>query len=48
MIDRSHALPVSQQTRLVGIARSGAYYRAQPVSDADQLLMRCIDELHME
>nr|WP_175948812.1 IS3 family transposase [Burkholderia pyrrocinia] len=48
MIDRAHALPVSQQTRLVGIARSSAYYRPQPVSEADQSLMRRIDELHME
>lgn len=48
MIDRSHALPVSQQVRLAGIARSSAYYRAQPVSEAGQLLMRRIDELHME
>ncbi|MGY6164001.1 IS3 family transposase [Paraburkholderia strydomiana] len=48
MIDRTHALPVSRQTRLVGIARSGAYYRPQPVSETDLLLMRRIDELHME
>ena len=48
MIDRTHALPVSQQARLVGFARSSVYYRAQPVSEADQLLMRRIDELHME
>ncbi|MGF6935298.1 putative transposase [Paraburkholderia sp. UCT70] len=48
MIDRTHALPVSQQARLVGIARSSVYYRAQPVSEADLLLMRRIDELHME
>ncbi|AWV05675.1 IS3 family transposase (plasmid) [Burkholderia sp. JP2-270] len=48
MIDRRHALPVSHQTRLVGIARSSAYYRPQPVSEADLLLMRRIDELHME
>src|ERR1700761_7342829 len=48
MIDRTHALPVSQQARLVGIARSSVYYRGQPVSEADQLLMRRIDELHME
>jgi hypothetical protein len=48
MIDRTHALPVSQQTRLVGIARSSAYYRPQPVSESDELLMRRIDELHME
>ncbi|MEX3630051.1 MAG: IS3 family transposase [Burkholderia sp.] len=48
MIDRTHALPISQQTRLVGIARSSAYYRPQPVSETDLLLMRRIDELHME
>ncbi|WP_419188655.1 IS3 family transposase [Burkholderia cepacia] len=48
MIDRTHALPASQQTRLVGIARSSAYYRPQPVSETDLLLMRRIDELHME
>ncbi|SAL81217.1 hypothetical protein AWB66_06392 [Caballeronia telluris] len=48
MIDRTHALPVSQQARLVGIARSSVYYRAQPVSEANQLLMRRIDELYME
>nr|WP_186179927.1 IS3 family transposase [Burkholderia gladioli] len=48
MIDRMHALSVSQQARLVGVARSSAYYRPQPVSEADQMLMRRIDELHME
>ncbi|WGY72248.1 IS3 family transposase [Burkholderia cepacia] len=48
MIDRRHVLPVSQQTRLVGIASSRAYYRPRPVSEADQLLMRRIDGLHME
>ena len=47
MIDRTHALPVSQQARLVGIARSSVYYRAQPASEADELLMRRIDELHI-
>lgn len=48
MIDRKHALPISQQARLVGVARSSVYYRPQPVSEADQLLMRRIDELHMD
>lgn len=48
MNDRKHALPNSQQARLVGVARSSVYYRPQPVSEADQLLMRLIDELHME
>ncbi|MCQ0034545.1 IS3 family transposase [Burkholderia glumae] len=48
MIDRKHALPIAQQARLVGVARSSVYYRPQPVSEADQLLMRRIDELHIE
>ncbi|SAL76782.1 hypothetical protein AWB66_05477 [Caballeronia telluris] len=48
MIDRSHALPVWQQVRLVGIARSSAYYRAQALSETGQLMMRRIDELHLE
>nr|WP_088504667.1 IS3 family transposase [Burkholderia ubonensis] len=48
MIVHKHALPISQQARLVGVARSSVSYRPQPVSEADQLLMRRIDELHME
>ncbi|WP_415872951.1 IS3 family transposase [Burkholderia ubonensis] len=48
MIDRKPTLPIAQQARLVGVARSSVYYRPQPVSGADQLLMRRIDELHME
>jgi putative transposase len=48
MIDRKHGLPVSKQARLLGMARSSVYYRPQPVSEADQKLMRRIDELHLE
>ena len=48
MIDRGHQLPVSQQAKLVGIARSSAYYRPRQVSEADQNLMRRIDALHLE
>jgi putative transposase len=48
MIDRGHALPDSQQVRLIGIARSSAYCRARPGSEVDQFLMRRIDELHLE
>ncbi len=48
MIDRMHALPVSRQVKLVGIARSSAYYKPKPVSEADLKLMRRIDELHLE
>jgi putative transposase len=48
MIEREHALPVAQQARLVGIARSSVYYEPRQVSEADLKLMRRIDELHLE
>ncbi|WP_410843012.1 IS3 family transposase [Paraburkholderia sp.] len=48
MIDRAHALPIAQQARLVGIARSSVYYQPQPVSETALKLMRRIDELHLE
>ena len=47
MIDREHALPVVRQAELVGISRGAVYYLPRPVSDADQRLMRRIDELHL-
>jgi putative transposase len=48
MIDRAHALPVSRQVQLVGIARSSVYYQPHPVSETDLKLMRRLDELHLE
>jgi putative transposase len=47
MIDRTHALPVSTQARLLGISRGSVYYRARPTSTADLVIMRRIDELHL-
>jgi putative transposase len=47
MIDRAHELPVSRQCELLALPRSTAYYRAQPVPEADLTLMRRIDELHL-
>ncbi len=48
MIDRGHALSVTKQAAIVGIARSTVYYLPRPVSAADLALMRRIDELHLE
>jgi putative transposase len=47
MINRGHKLSVSRQAGLLEISRSTIYYRPRPVSDADLMLMRRIDELHM-
>ena len=48
MIDRTHDLPVVRQCRILKLARSTVYYTPQPTSDSDLLLMRLIDELHLE
>jgi putative transposase len=48
MIDKTHALPVAAQCRLLDISRGCVYYRPVPVSQADLHLMRRLDELHLE
>ncbi|MBA3324101.1 MAG: IS3 family transposase [Rhodobacteraceae bacterium] len=48
MIDRSHELPLTGQAKVLGISRGSVYYLARPTSDADLVLMRRIDELHLE
>ena len=48
MIDRSHPLPLTRQVELVGISRGAVYYHPQAVSEADQLLMKRIDAVHLE
>lgn len=47
MIDPEHKLSVSRQAKLLNISRSTIYYRPRPISDADLMLMRRIDELHL-
>ncbi len=48
MIQPDHAVSIKRQAELLNIARGSAYYVPRPVSDADQALMRRIDELHLE
>ena len=48
MIDPEHSLPLSQQSRIVGISRSSLYYRAAPVNAQDLEMMRIIDEIHLK
>jgi putative transposase len=47
MIDPSHDLPVCRQAELLEISRSNVYYLPEPVCQADLVLMRRIDELHL-
>jgi putative transposase len=47
-MDRTHALPITQQARLLGISRSNLYYRPVAASAEDLRRMRRIDELHLE
>ena len=48
MIDRNHELSITRQAELLGISRGTVYYLPRPVSTADLVLMRRIDELHLE
>jgi putative transposase len=48
MIDRDHALPITRQAELLGISRGAVYYLPRPINQADEALMRRIDELHLE
>ena len=46
MINRTHALPLAKQCRLLDVARSTAYYQLVPLSAEESALMRRIDEWH--
>jgi putative transposase len=48
MIDPEHDLPIKQQAEALGISRGSVYYMPRPVSDADLMLMRRLDELHLD
>lgn len=48
MIDRTHTLSITRQAVALGISWSGIYYAPAPPSEADLLLMRRLDALHLE
>ncbi len=48
MIDRSHDLLMARQCRVLGIARSTAYYTPAPISPEDVGRMRRIHERHLK
>ncbi|WP_090960182.1 IS3 family transposase [Nitrosospira sp. Nsp18] len=48
MIDGNHALSLSRQAQLAGISRGSVYYLPRPVNLSVLMLMRRIDQLHLE
>ena len=48
MIDPVHALPLTQQARVLGLSRASIYYTPRGVPEADLRLMRRLDVLHLE
>jgi putative transposase len=48
MIDRGEKLAVKRQAELLDLSRSSVYYTPRAVSERDLMLMRRIDELHLE
>ena len=47
-IRAAHELPRTRRCELLDVARSSAYYRPEPVSQEDLVLMRLIDEIHLQ
>ena len=48
MIERGSGLAVKRQAQLLGLSRSSVCYLPRPVSARDLVLMRRLDELHLE
>jgi putative transposase len=48
LIDRTHALPITQQAKVLNISRGSVYYRPRPVSAGDLGVMRRLDQLHLD
>lgn len=48
MINRNSDLSLVRQCQTLDIARSGTYYEPKPVSEVDLMLMRLMDEIHLD
>jgi putative transposase len=46
-IHTAHELSKTRRCELLGVARSSAYYRPEPICEEDLTLMRLIDEIHL-
>lgn len=48
MITPEHALPITQQCKILNLSQSGIYYVPMSISDTDKELMKLIDKIHMD
>jgi putative transposase len=48
MIDRQHDLPITKQAELLRVSRGSVYYLPRPAPEADLVIMRRLDRLHLE
>ncbi len=48
MIGKEHALPLTQQCRILNLSRPGVYYIPVPINDRNRELMDLIDRIHLE
>jgi putative transposase len=48
MIDRAHDLPITRQAAALNVSRSSVYYLPRAVPETDLLIMRRLDQLHLE
>ncbi len=48
MIQKNHPLPRTRRCKLLSVPRSSSYYQPQSVPEADLVLMKLIDRIHMD
>ena len=48
MITPTHDLPITRQAKVLGVSRGAVYYKPRPVPPEDLVIMRRMDELHLE
>ena len=49
MVDREHpSLPMTRQCALLGVSRSGLYYRSRGTSEENLALMQAMDRQYLE
>ncbi len=48
MIDPEHALSITRQAELLALSRASVYYLPRATPAADLVLMRRIDQLHLD
>ena len=48
MIEKTHKLSKTRRCQLLSMPRSSSYYQSKPTPEADLMLMKLIDRIHID